>query len=199
MIETYRMLGRERQADLEREARRFRRAALVQEKPTRQGRAPTAGDLGRRRKGVEVFRRIRVALLFVLAVLAASAITTPASGSNGAIVVPFEKHWVSPGHYIGSAGDDGTIEMWVYDVSFNGNIQQFSADLELSVDGQSLTATLDGRFNFATGRVVLNGRVTGGWLSGAQVHEESIYAGDDPVTGGPIFAGTVRLMPGSGG
>lgn len=135
----------------------------------------------------------------ILSMLAIFAIATPASASRGAIVVPFEKHWVGPGHYIGTAGEDGTIEMWVYDVSFNGNIQRFSATLELSLDGRSLTATLSGHFNFSTGRVVLNGRVTQGWLNGAQVHEESRYVGDDPETGGPIFAGTVRLMPGSEG
>jgi hypothetical protein len=199
MIETYRMLGREREAELEREAWRFRRAALAQDTPMRPRRAPTAGDLGRRRKGVEMFKRIRIALLFVLTVLAASAVTTTAAGANRAVVVPFEKHWVSSGHYVGSAGDGGTIEMSLYNVSFDGNIQKFSADLELSVDGRSLEAKLDGRFNFSTGRVVLNGRVTSGWLSGAQVHEESTYVGDDPMTGGPIFVGTVRLMPGSAG
>lgn len=137
--------------------------------------------------------------LVILSILGVFAITTPASASRGAIVVPFEKHWVGPGHYVGTAGDRGTVEMWVYDVSFSGNIQSFTATLDLSLDEHDLTATLVGHFNFSTGRVVLNGRVTGGWLSGAQVHEESSYVGDDPETGGPIFAGTVRLMPGSEG
>jgi hypothetical protein len=138
--------------------------------------------------------------LFILPILAVLAIaTTPASASRGAIVVPFEKHWVGPGHYVGTAGNGGTIEMWVYDVSFSGNIQRFSATLDLSLDDGALMATVAGQFNFSTGRVVLNGQVTDGWLSGAQVHEESSYVGDDPETGGPIFAGTVRLMPGSEG
>lgn len=137
--------------------------------------------------------------LAILSILAVFTIAAPASASRGAIVVPFEKHWVGPGHYIGTAGEDGTIEMWVYDVSFNGNIQRFSTTLELALDGRSLTATLTGQFNFSTGRVVLSGRVTEGWLSGAQVHEDSQYVGDDPETGGPIFAGTVRLMAGSEG
>jgi hypothetical protein len=138
-------------------------------------------------------------LLVFISILAGLALATTAPASNRAIVVPFEKHWIGPGHYLGTAGDDGTIEMWVYDVSFNGNIQQFSATLELSLDERTLTARLAGHFNFSTGRVVLNGQVTDGWLSGAQVHEESQYVGDDPDTGGPIFAGTVRLMPGSDG
>jgi hypothetical protein len=139
------------------------------------------------------------ALAMLLSILATFAVVTPASATERAVVVPFEKHWIGPGHYVGTAGEDGTIEMWVYDVSFNGNIQQFRTTLELSLDGRSLTAILTGQFNFSTGRVVLNGQVTDGWLSGAQVHEESQYVGDDPDTGGPIFAGTVRLMPGSDG
>ena len=87
--------------------------------------------------------------------------------------------------------------MFVYDPSVVGNVQKFTAELRLSIGGRSLTAMLDGQFNFSTGEVVLNGVVVHGWLAGAQVHEQSRYAGDDPNTGGPIFAGTVQLMPGS--
>jgi hypothetical protein len=141
--------------------------------------------------------RAGIPLLLLVSLLATLAVATPASASSAAIVVPFEKHWVEPGHYVGTAGDGGTIEMWVYDVTFVGNIQQFSVTLQLSLDGQSLTAILDGHFNFSTARVVMNGMVVDGWLEGAQVHEEGQYAGDDPNTGGPIFAGTVQLMPSS--
>jgi hypothetical protein len=157
-------------------------------------------------KEVDMFERFRshrrecrtcLPLVLLVSLLATLAVATPASASRAAIVVPFEKHWVGDGHYVGTAGDGGTIEMWVYDVSFNGNIQRFRVTLELSLDRRSLTATLAGHFNFSTGRVVMNGTVVDGWLEGAQVHEEGRYAGDDPDTGGPIFVGTVRLMPGS--
>jgi hypothetical protein len=61
------------------------------------------------------------------------------------------------------------------------------------VSGQSLTATLDGRFNFTTRQTVLNGIVVDGWLSGAQIHEEGKVTGFSPLT----FVGTVMLMRGS--
>lgn len=137
--------------------------------------------------------RTGMTLLVLVSLLAAFAVATPATASNAAIVVPFEKQWVGPGHYIGTAGDGGTIEMFVSDSWYPGNVQQFTARLELSLDGGSLTAILEGRFNFSTARVVLNGVVTEGWLQGAQVHEESQLTGLDPLT----FAGTVQLMPAS--
>jgi hypothetical protein len=133
------------------------------------------------------------ALLLLVSLVLTLAITAPASASNAAIVVPFEKQWVGPGHYVGTAGSGGAIEMWVSDSWFPGKVQQFTATLELSLDGNTLTAVLEGRFNFSTARVVLNGVVTDGWLEGAQVHEESQLTGLDPLT----FAGTVQLMPAS--
>jgi hypothetical protein len=139
------------------------------------------------------------ALLLLVSCLAALAVAAPASASNAATVISFEKHWVGgpPSHYLGETSGDGTIEMWVYDPSFVGNVQKFTAELRLSIGGRSLAAMLDGQFNFSTGRVVLNGVVIDGWLAGAQVHEQSQYTGDDPDTGGPIFVGTVKLMPAS--
>lgn len=143
--------------------------------------------------------RRAIALLPLLAALAMSGAVAaqPAAASNAATVISFEKRWIEPGHYLGATGDGGTIEMWLYGVSFVGNVQKFTATLQLSVGGRSLTAILDGQFNFSTGRVVLNGVVVDGWLAGAQVHEESQFTGIDPATGGPTFAGTVQLMPAS--
>jgi hypothetical protein len=145
--------------------------------------------------------RFWITLLPLLAALALSvgAAAPPAAASNAAMVISFEKSWIEPGHYLGETGDGGTIEMWVYDVSFVGNVQTFTVTLQLSLGGGSLTAILDGQFNFSTGRVVLNGQVVDGWLTGAQVHEESRFTGIDPETGGPTFAGTVQLMPASAG
>ena len=139
-------------------------------------------------------KRTGLTLLMLVSILAALAVAAPTSASNAAIVVPFEKHYDSSlGHYVGTAGDGGTIAMWVYDSSYPGNVQQFTARVELSLGGNSLTAILKGRFNFSTARVVLNGVVTDGWLKGAQIHEESQLTGFDPLT----FAGTVQLMPAS--
>ncbi len=136
-------------------------------------------------------------------VLAALAIAAPATASKAAFVVPFEKKFVETvpegptgevsNYYLGTAGDGGTVEMWVYDSWSEGDVQHFAATLKLSLGDKSLTAVLEGRFNFSTLRVVLNGRVTEGWLAGARVHEESELVGFAPLT----FAGTIRLMPGS--
>jgi len=140
-------------------------------------------------------------LVFVVAALAVSV--SGVSASNSSIVIPFEKHAVGPGHYVGTAGDGGTIEMQVYDSRFTGGdpetsdhwVQHFNATLRLTVGGQSLTATLEGQFNFTTRQTVLDGVVLDGWLSGAQVHEEGKLTGFSPLT----FVGTVRLMRGSAG
>ena len=142
--------------------------------------------------------------IFALVVIALAALAVSASGasaSSSSIVIPFEKHAVGPGHYVGTAGDGGTIEMQVYDSRFTGGdpetsdhwVQHFKATLQLTVGGQSLTAALDGQFNFTTLQTVLNGVVLDGWLSGAQVHEEGTVTGFSPLT----FVGTVRLMRGS--
>ena len=140
-------------------------------------------------------------LVFVVAALAVSV--SGVSASNSSIVIPFEKHAVGPGHYVGTGGDGGTIEMQVYDSRFTGGdpetsdhwVQHFNATLRLTVGGQSLTATLEGQFNFTTRQTVLDGVVLDGWLSGAQVHEEAKLTGFSPLT----FVGTVRLMRGSAG
>lgn len=141
-----------------------------------------------------------IALLVVaLATLALTASSVSASSSS--MVIPFEKHAVGPGHYVGTAGDGGTIEMQVYDSRFTGGdpetsdhwVQHFKATLQLTVGAQSLTAALDGQFNFTTRQTVLNGVVVDGWLSGAQIHEEGKVTGFSPLT----FVGTVMLMRGS--
>jgi hypothetical protein len=131
----------------------------------------------------------------MLVAVAALAGSGAASASNAAIVVPFEKHWVGPGHYVGTACNGGTIDMQLSDSYVTGDVQHFKATVQLSFGGHSLTAVLDGRFNFSTLATVLNGVVTDGWLTGAQVHEEGQLVAFDPLT----FVGTVQLMPGSAG
>jgi hypothetical protein len=140
--------------------------------------------------------------IFVLLVLALSALAVSASGvsaSNSAIVISFDKHSPGDGHYVGTACNGGTIDMQLSNSSVTGNVQQFTATVRLVCPGRgALTAVLDGRFNFSTGKTVLNGVVVDGWLAGAQVHEEGQFVGRDPDSGDPYrFVGTVQLMPGS--
>ena len=144
-------------------------------------------------------RKIIALLVLGLAALAATA--SGVSASSSSIVIPFEKHAIGPGHYVGTAGDGGTIEMQVSDSRFTGGdpetsdhwVQHFKATLQLTVGGQSLTAALDGQFNFTTRQTVVNGVVLEGWLSGAQIHEEGQVVGFSPLT----FVGTVTVMRGS--
>ena len=143
----------------------------------------------------------KILALLVIASTAVAVSASDVSASSSSIVIPFEKHAVAPGHYVGTAGDGGTIEMQVYDSSFTGGdpetsdhwIQHFKATLQLTVGGQSLTAALDGQFNFTTRQTVLNGVVVDGWLSGAQIHEEGRVTGFSPLT----FVGTVMVVRGS--
>jgi hypothetical protein len=143
---------------------------------------------------------------FALLVVVLAALTVSVAGvsaSSSSIVIPFEKHAVGPGHYVGTAGDGGTIELQVGDSSFTGGdpaasdhwIQHFKAALRLTVGGHSLTAELEGQFNFTTRQTVINGVVVDGWMSGAQVHEEGEVTSFSPLT----FVGTVMVMRGSAG
>jgi hypothetical protein len=54
-----------------------------------------------------------------------------------------------------------------------------------------LIARLNGTLNTSTGRVVMNGRVTDGYLEGARVHEEGQLV-DPDVLG---FEGIITIMP----
>jgi hypothetical protein len=136
-------------------------------------------------------KKLVILVVLGLGVLGVSARTSWAS--NAAIVIPFQKHNVGPGHYVGTAGNDGTIDMQLSNSSTTGNVQHFTALVMVTADGHSLTAVLNGRFNFTTGRTILNGTVIDGWLAGAQVHEMGQLVALNPLT----FTGTVQLMPGS--
>jgi hypothetical protein len=133
-------------------------------------------------------------LLTALLVASSFAIsTTTATASNAVIVIPFEKHQVGPGHYVGTTADGGTIDMQLSNSSVTGDVQHFTATVQLVFPDRSMTATLDGQFNFITLETVLNGYVVDGWLAGARVHEAGQLVGSDPLT----FAGTMTVMPAS--
>jgi hypothetical protein len=139
-------------------------------------------------------RALAAALVLLVTMIAAVAVSTaPASASSEPIRISFEKHSVEPGHYVGTTGDGGSIEMWVSNSSVTGNMQHFDVTISATVADGSFTAELDGTFNFSTARTLLNGTVTEGWLEGAQVHEQGQLVAVDPLT----FIGTLRLMPAS--
>lgn len=141
----------------------------------------------------------KILALVVLALTGLAVSAAGVSASNSPIVISFDKHSPGDGHYVGTACNGGTIDMQLSNSSVTGNVQQFAATVRLMCPGRgALTALVDGKFNFSTGKTVLNGVVVDGWLAGAQVHEEGQFVGRDPVSGDPYrFVGTVQLMPAS--
>ncbi len=128
----------------------------------------------------------------VMACMTMLLVGTPVAAAQRPIVLEFEKQWAAPDYYVGTV-EGGTIEMWLFDKSVIGNTQHFSATVEVDSASRSFTAEVSGQINFSTGRVVLNGRVTSGWLAGAQVQERSQLV--DPAAGS--FIGSIRIMPAS--
>ena len=123
----------------------------------------------------------------------AAAIGGPVTAAERPIVLEFEKAWAAENYYIGSVSGGGTIEMWLSNKSVIGNTQHFDATVRVSTADGALTAFVSGQINFSTGRVVLNGTVTDGWLTGARVQEQSQLV--NPATGS--FTGTIQIMPAS--
>lgn len=125
----------------------------------------------------------------------------PAAAHDGAapVYLTFDKSQVDPsGIWEGSVGGDlnGDLRTELTGLEINGPIWNVTFDWIVDTgDGHSFTATLSGILNTNTGKVVMNGVVSEGWLEGAQVHEEGQLV--DPATG--QFQGTIRIMPPSAG
>lgn len=130
-------------------------------------------------------------MVATLAIMASAA--APVSAAQRPVVLEFEKAWAAPDYYVGTVDGGGTIQMWLSNKRVVGNSQHFDAHVAVDAPSGTLTAFVSGRINFSTGRVVLNGTVTSGWMDGAQVHEESQLI--DPDTGS--FTGTIQIMPAS--
>lgn len=129
----------------------------------------------------------------VVSLMTILLVGTPVAAAQRPVVLEFEKQWAALDYYVGTVEGGGTIEMTLFDKSVIGNTQHFSATVEVNSASRSFTALVSGQINFSTGRVVLNGSVTSGWLAGARVQEESQLV--DPDTG--RFIGTIQIMPAS--
>jgi hypothetical protein len=130
----------------------------------------------------------------LMALLAATLLAGPAvAADQRPIVLEFDKQWAAPDYYVGTITGGGTITMSLYDKSIRGNTQHFSATVEINIAEGSSIAAVHGAFNFSTGKVVLTGAVTSGWLAGARVLEESQLVDVDTFR----FLGSVQLMPAS--
>jgi hypothetical protein len=132
-----------------------------------------------------------IALLVVAA--ATVAATSSAHADNSPVVISFVKSPVGPGHYAGTTADNCQLDVYMADSHGTGGVQHFTATFVITGCGDhDLTAVLPGIFNSSTGRTVLNGSVTAGWLAGARAHEEGQIDWDNGS-----FAGTLKLMPAS--
>ena len=115
-----------------------------------------------------------------------------ASASSAPIVIPYEKTCVGPV----CTGDAGgvTIRMDVTGFQPTGNAAQLTLTERITFGDIRFTAELSGHASPA-GFIVLNGTVTDGSFTGAQIHQRSNLMG---VEGSATFwKGELQLMPAS--
>ena len=116
-----------------------------------------------------------------------------ASASSAPIVIPYAKT-CAVGHCLGTAGDDGRIEMRITSFQATGNAAQLTLTEWITVGDISFTAEMSGTVSPA-GFIVLSGTVTRGSFAGAQIHQRSNLVGGNATT--TVWTGELRLMPAS--
>jgi hypothetical protein len=135
-----------------------------------------------------------VLLLFAVGLLA-TALPAAAQSAVAPVSLTFDKAIVDPaGVWEGTvAGDlEGDLTTVLTALEISGPIWHVEFDWIVDTgDEYSFTAHLSGILNTYTGGVVMNGRVSEGYLLGAQVHEEGQLI--DPET--LRFQGSIQLMP----
>jgi|GEM_PF-1044530 len=109
------------------------------------------------------------------------------------LLITFEKSLSSVGIWKGTVDGDvaGGLTTELIDLKETGPIWHVVFDWIIGAGDQSFTARLNGTLNNNTGKVVMNGTITEGWLKGARVHEEGQLI--DPDTMG--FEGTIQINP----
>lgn len=144
----------------------------------------------------------RIGLSGLAAAFAAAgpfAMTQPANAvpDSRPLVWTFTKCGGEFGPWQGSAiGPNGEDEVLLTELTGGQGTGQV---LQLEIDwvvGDAYTAKLSGTLNKRTGAVVMNGQVVAGDFLGSRVHEEGQLISSD--NGKLCFAGTIRVMPGSG-
>ena len=134
--------------------------------------------------------------MFVLGLLALAWPVANVAADRSPIVLRFDKS-DPDGNFVwnGRVGGDisGNLETRLLEAWQSGDILHvvFEWDIDADNPNRSFVATLTGTLNLATGAVVMDGRVTEGFLLGARVHEEGQLV--DPATS--QFKGTIQIMP----
>jgi hypothetical protein len=139
-------------------------------------------------KAIAGLLAVAVALVGVVALGAAQA-----SASSATIVITYTKTCTGP-VCDGTTGDGGTLHMDVTGYRPTGDAAQLTLTEKIDGEDISLTAELNGHVSPA-GFIVLNGRVTKGPFTGAQVHQRSTLTGVDGNT--TSWDGELQLMPAS--
>lgn len=136
-------------------------------------------------------------LLLAVATTAMAAGAASASAANEPVRIGFDKSISDPTAFVwtGSVTGDvsGGLTTRLTGLRVAGPIWHVCFDWIIDAGAHSFVADLSGTLNTNTGRVVMNGTVVEGWLSGAQVHEEGQLV--DPAK--LRFVGEIQLMPAS--
>ena len=120
------------------------------------------------------------------------------AANSSPVNLTFDKSAVASGVWNGTVGGDiqGNLATTLTGLDVSGAIWHVDFiwdidDTDLSDGDQSFVANLSGILNTKTGGVVMNGKVTEGYLLGAQVHEEGQLI--NPAT--LHFQGSIQVMP----
>jgi hypothetical protein len=107
-------------------------------------------------------------------------------------IVNFDKVAVADGMWQGTISGDleGTLTTVLTSLEIRGPIWHVEFDWIIDAGDVAFTAPLSGILNTNTGRVVMNGVVGEGHLSGARVHEEGLLVDVDTQQ----FLGTIWIM-----
>jgi hypothetical protein len=134
--------------------------------------------------------------LFVAAVAAVVVFgVAQASASTAPIVISYAKTCnEATGHCSGTAGNGGTLEMQITSFQVTGNDAQLTLTEWIVAGDISFTAEMSGHVSPA-GFIVLNGTVTDGSFTGAQVHQRSNLVGVNGTT--TSWTGELQLLSAS--
>jgi hypothetical protein len=140
----------------------------------------------------------RITALLIAAAVVACASPAPAAGSSEPLIITWTKTEAGcpASVFAGTASGDvsGALTATrISDITFTGSTLHFVFHYSI---GSSFEATVRAIFNTRTGTAVVNGTVSGGQLSGAQLHGRASVIGQTPC-GGLILAGKFRVMPAS--
>ena len=134
-----------------------------------------------------------VAVVAVVGVVAFGA--AQASASSAPTVISYAKTCnEATGHCSGTAGNGGTLEMQITSFQVTGNDAQLTLTEWIVVGDISFTAEMNGHVSPA-GFIVLNGTVTDGSFTGAQVHQRSNLVGVNGTT--TSWTGELQLLSAS--